>query len=191
MQLIFVRHGETDWNVAKKYCGQLDVALNENGVRQMEQLREKLEDYSVDLVVTSDLTRVKQSANILSNAKVVRFSSLNEMDFGDFEGYTYQEISTKFPEAWNEYCNNWQTALFPNGESFPIFYERVVATLEAEMEKWQQFDTVLLVGHLGVLRVIALFLQKQTIAQYWDIDFKQGCYSLWDNKSQRFLISNQ
>ncbi|MBC1543622.1 alpha-ribazole phosphatase [Listeria cossartiae] len=191
MQLIFVRHGETDWNVAKKYCGQLDVALNEHGVRQMEQLREKLGKYSVDLVVTSDLTRVKQSANILSNAKTLRFSTLNEMDFGDFEGYTYQEISAKFPEAWDEYCNNWQTALFPNGESFPIFYERVVTILEAEMEKWQQHDTVLLVGHLGVLRVIALFLQKQTIAQYWDIDFKQGCYSLWDNQSQRFLISNQ
>ncbi|MCH2760825.1 alpha-ribazole phosphatase, partial [Listeria monocytogenes] len=55
----------------------------------------------------------------------------------------------------------------------------------------QQIDTVLLVGHLGVLRVSALFLQKQTIAQYWDVEFKQGCYSLWDNKSQRFIISNQ
>ncbi|HAM3418910.1 TPA: alpha-ribazole phosphatase, partial [Listeria monocytogenes] len=86
MQLIFVRHGETDWNVAKKYCGQLDVALNENGIRQMEQLREKLENYSIDLVVTSDLMRVKQSANILSNAKTLRFPALNEMNFGDFEG---------------------------------------------------------------------------------------------------------
>ncbi|ELY0811564.1 alpha-ribazole phosphatase [Listeria monocytogenes] len=191
MQLIFARHGETDWNVAKKYCGQLDVPLNEHGVQQMKHLREKLEDYSFDLVVTSDLMRVKQSANILSNAKTVRFPALNEMNFGDFEGYTYQEISTKFPKAWNEYCNNWQTTLFPNGESFPIFYERVVEVLEVEMEKWQQIDTVLLAGHLGVLRVIALFLQKQTIAQYWDVDFKQGCYSLWDNKSQRFIISNQ
>ncbi|MDT0013436.1 alpha-ribazole phosphatase [Listeria cossartiae] len=191
MQLVFVRHGETDWNVAKKYCGQLDVPLNEHGVQQMEQLREKLDKYSVDLVVTSDLTRVKQSANILSNDEALRFSALNEMDFGDFEGYTYQEISAKFPEAWDEYCNNWQTALFPNGESFPIFYERVIATFEAEMEKWQQFDTVLLVGHLGVLRVIALFLQKQTIVQYWDVDFKQGYYSLWDSESQRFLISNR
>lgn len=191
MQLVFVRHGETDWNVAKKYCGQLDVPLNEHGVQQMEQLREKLDKYSVDLVVTSDLTRVKQSANILSNDEALRFSALNEMDFGDFEGYTYQEISAKFPEAWDEYCNNWQTALFPNGESFPLFYARVVAKFEVEMERWQQLDTVLLVGHLGVLRVIALFLQKQTIAQYWDIDFKQGYYSLWDSESQRFLISNR
>lgn len=142
---------------SEKYCGQLDVPLNEHGVQQMKHLREKLEDYSFDLVVTSDLMRVKQSANILSNAKTVRFPALNEMNFGDFEGYTYQEISTKFPKAWNEYCNNWQTALFPNGESFPIFYERVVEVLEVEMEKWQQIDTVLLVGHLGVLRVIALF----------------------------------
>lgn len=156
-----MRHGETDWNVAKKYCGQLDVALNENGIRQMEQLREKLENYSIDLVVTSDLMRVKQSANILSNAKTLRFPALNEMNFGDFEGYTYQEISTKFPKAWNEYCNNWQTALFSNGESFPIFYERVVAILEEEMEKWQQLDAVLLVGHLGVLRVIALFYKNK------------------------------
>ncbi|MBF2392035.1 alpha-ribazole phosphatase [Listeria marthii] len=191
MQLIFVRHGETDWNVAKKYCGQLDVALNEHGVQQMEQLREKLDKYSVDLVVTSNLTRVKQSANILKRVRPICFPAFNEMDFGDFEGYTYQEISAKFPEAWDEYCNNWQTASFPNGESFPIFYERVIATFEAEMEKWQQFDRVLLVGHLGVLRVIALFLQKQTIAQYWDADFKQGCYSLWDSESQCFLISNQ
>ncbi|EMV4562574.1 histidine phosphatase family protein, partial [Listeria monocytogenes] len=80
MQLIFARHGETDWNVAKKYCGQLDVPLNEHGVQQMKHLREKLEDYSFDLVVTSDLMRVKQSANILSNAKTVRFPALNEMN---------------------------------------------------------------------------------------------------------------
>ncbi|MBC1350842.1 alpha-ribazole phosphatase [Listeria innocua] len=191
MQLIFVRHGETDYNALKKYCGQMDVALNENGIRQMRRLQERLTDYSFDLVVTSDLMRVNQSAALLSSRKPIRFPAFNEMNFGDFEGYTYQEISTKFPVAWDDYCSNWQTAPFPNGESFPVFYERVIATFKAEWENWQKLDTVLFVGHLGVLRAIALFLQDQKIAQFWDTDFKQGCYSLWDNRSQSFLISNQ
>ncbi|MBF2612835.1 alpha-ribazole phosphatase [Listeria welshimeri] len=191
MRLIFVRHGETDLNLARKYCGQLDVGLNEHGIQQMELLREKLDSYSFDLVITSDLLRAHQSAEILTDVKAFCFPAFNEMDFGDFEGYTYQEISAKFPLDWDNYCNNWQTAIFPNGESFPIFYDRVIATFMEEWKKWQQFDTVLFVGHLGVLRVIALFLQKQKIAFYWDNDFKQGTYSLWDNESQRFVILNQ
>lgn len=191
MRLIFVRHGETDLNLARKYCGQLDVGLNEHGVQQMELLREKLDSYSIDLVITSDLLRAHQSAEILTDVKAFGFPAFNEMDFGDFEGYTYQEISAKFPLDWDNYCNNWQTAIFPNGESFPIFYDRVIAAFMEEWKKWQQFDTVLFVGHLGVLRVIALFLQKQKITFYWDNDFKQGTYSLWDNESQRFVILNQ
>ncbi|MBC1606902.1 alpha-ribazole phosphatase [Listeria welshimeri] len=191
MRLIFVRHGETDLNLARKYCGQLDVGLNEHGVQQMELLREKLDSYSMDLVITSDLLRAHQSAEILTDVKAFCFPAFNEMDFGDFEGYTYQEISAKFPLDWDNYCNNWQTAIFPNGESFSIFYDRVIAAFMEEWKKWQQFDTVLFVGHLGVLRVIALFLQKQKIAFYWDNDFKQGTYSLWDNESQRFVILNQ
>ncbi|MBC6181237.1 alpha-ribazole phosphatase [Listeria welshimeri] len=191
MRLIFVRHGETDLNLARKYCGQLDVGLNEHGIQQIELLREKLDSYSFDLVITSDLLRAHQSAEILTDVKALCFPAFNEMDFGDFEGYTYQEISAKFPLDWANYCNNWQTAIFPNGESFPIFYDRVIAAFMEEWKKWQQFDTVLFVGHLGVLRVIALFLQKQKIAFYWDNDFKQGTYSLWDNESQRFVILNQ
>ncbi|MBC1878914.1 alpha-ribazole phosphatase [Listeria seeligeri] len=191
MQLIFVRHGETDMNQAKKYCGQSDVPLNATGQKQMELLRRKLASYPIDLVVTSDLKRVKESAAILSDAKTDSFSELNELDFGDFEGLTYQEISELFPDAWKTYCDDWQTANFPNGENFPVFYERVMGKLHAEWENWQKLNTVLIVGHLGVLRLIVLFLQKKKIAQYWDADFKQGFYSLWDNESASFTIYNK
>lgn len=191
MQLILVRHGETEMNKRKQYGGQTDVSLNDTGEIQMQQLKEKLASYSFDLVVTSDLKRVKESAAILSDTKVVHFSELNELNFGDFEGHTYQEINALFPVAWEAYCHDWQTADFPNGENFSLFYKRVMGKIEAEWSNWQNLNTVLIVGHLGVLRLITLFLQKKQITQYWDADFKQGCYSLWDNDSARFLILNK
>ncbi|AHI55628.1 alpha-ribazole phosphatase [Listeria ivanovii] len=191
MHLVLVRHGETDMNLEKRYGGQTDVPLNDIGKRQMQQLKEKLANYTFDLVVTSDLVRVKESAAILSGAKKVHFPELNELNFGDFEGYTYQEINELFPAAWKAYCDDWQTADFPNGENFSLFKERVMGKIAAEWDLWQKLDRVLIVGHLGVLRLISLFLQNQKIAQYWDTDFKQGYYSLWDNESASFLISNK
>ncbi len=88
MKLYLVRHGQTDWNVKHLAQGQVNVPLNETGVRQAEELREKLKDYDYDVCYCSPLKRAVQTAEIAvpSDMRVVFDDNLKERGFGNLEG---------------------------------------------------------------------------------------------------------
>ena len=70
--LTLVRHGETDWNRVHRFQGQLDVPLNATGLLQAAPLAERLADEPFDLIVSSDLMRVRQTAAPLLASGAVR-----------------------------------------------------------------------------------------------------------------------
>ena len=71
MKLYLVRHGETDWNRARKIQGQVDIPLNEFGIHLAEETGKGLKDIPVDLCFTSPLGRAKQTAEIILKGRDV------------------------------------------------------------------------------------------------------------------------
>ena len=99
MKIYLMRHGETDWNQERRLQGQKDIAMNENGIRQIQELAARLRDrgISFDRIVSSPLRRAAQSAEIVASQTgycieaIVLEPLLKERDFGAAEGVTYRE----------------------------------------------------------------------------------------------------
>lgn len=107
-KLFLIRHGETDWNVQRRYQGHTDTNLNSNGQAQANQLVPVLEQLQpFDLIFSSDLKRVIQTATCagIPEANIIKEPRMREISFGKFEGLTHTEIAEKYPnelDAWGD-----------------------------------------------------------------------------------------
>jgi broad specificity phosphatase PhoE len=99
-----VRHGCTDYNVENRLQGWMDVPLNEEGRRQAKELAFSINKKCWDVVISSDLIRAKQTAEIISealNSPLFLFKGLRERNFGIYEGKLIQEIEEMKLESNN------------------------------------------------------------------------------------------
>ena len=88
-----VRHGETDWNKAKKVQGRADIPLNAYGRELAEKTAEGLRGISFDLAYTSPLSRAKETAQIVLQGRkipLIEEPQIQEICFGDYEGIVYR-----------------------------------------------------------------------------------------------------
>lgn len=105
IKLGWIRHGITDWNVENRAQGQTDVPLNATGRTQAEALAHRLRHEDWDLIFTSDLSRAKETAEIIAKAvglPVLFDQRLQEMNCGKIEGTTEEERIEKWGENWRE-----------------------------------------------------------------------------------------
>lgn len=153
-RIIAVRHGETDWNASARIQGHTDIALNERGRRQVEQLAQALAHERFDAVYASDLARALDTARPLAAASSVALRPeprLRERAFGLFEGAAFADIEQRWPEA----ARRWRTrdaSFGPDGggERLDHFYARCVACVQ-ELGARHLGQTIALVAHGGVL----------------------------------------
>lgn len=128
MKLYVMRHGQTDWNKAKKLQGRSDIPLNENGIALARQVGEHLKDIPFAFAISSPLSRAMETAKLaLAEREIPIYPDerIGEMSFGDWEGLAYQE-NGEIPEGMMDHFFR-HTALYkapPNGESFEQVIER-------------------------------------------------------------------
>ena len=84
--IYIVRHGQTDWNVEGRYQGRKDIELNEVGINQAKQLKEKLSNIKFDIVFSSPLKRAYKTAQIITDHPIIVDDRLIERSNGDLEG---------------------------------------------------------------------------------------------------------
>lgn len=154
--LYLVRHGAIVSVNGKSFIGQTDLPLSEEGIAQACALRDWLEPVAFSRVLSSDLARTRHTAAILaadfSGRRVEAIPALREIDLGDWEGLSFDEVRSRFPEEYaarGRDLENWRP---PRGESFADCRARVNVALAAILANSQ--GNVLLVGHAGVNRLI-------------------------------------
>jgi probable phosphoglycerate mutase len=137
--LLFVRHGETDWNAQRRWQGHADVPLNDRGREQARALAESLADERIDVIYTSDLSRARDTAEAVAarlGVDVVLDADLREIDVGPIEGLTADEAAAY--EGWQ-------------GEPTESHAERVLAAVGRIAERHPE-GRVLVVTHGGSMR---------------------------------------
>ncbi|MDD2918236.1 histidine phosphatase family protein [Rhodoferax sp.] len=155
-RIIAIRHGETAWNVDTRLQGHLDIALNPKGLWQAAQVARALADEPVDAIYASDLLRAWHTARAIAQttaAPLVASQNLRERSFGSFEGSTYAELESRWPEdalRWRKREPDWAP---PGGESLLALRERITATVDA-LARQHVGGQVVLVAHGGVLDVL-------------------------------------
>ena len=132
-KLILIRHGQTDMNKDGIYYGRMDVPINDTGRKQAEKTREILKEFNLDYdkIYSSTMKRAKATAQIVNykNLEIEESSLIREMDFGIFEGLTYDEIVKKYPEEMKKCEADWRTYSYVNGEN-PIMLQKELLNLQ-------------------------------------------------------------
>ncbi len=152
-RIIVIRHGETDWNVAARVQGQLDIGLNPTGHWQARRLARALADERFDAIYTSDLVRAHQTAHVLARQAGLEARTvpgLRERGFGVFEGLTFAEIEQRFPEQSRRWRRRDASFGPDGGEILQSFHDRVVAAASA-LAALHRGQHIVLVAHGGVL----------------------------------------
>ena len=99
-KVILVRHGQTEWNRVERFRGQIDVSLNETGLREEETAKAIKRKYSVSAIYTSPLSQATSTAEAIGRAvgvPVQPHAGVTEFNCGDREGKTTQEVAVAYP----------------------------------------------------------------------------------------------
>jgi alpha-ribazole phosphatase len=154
--LILVRHGETDWNRDGRWQGHADTSLNDRGREQARALAEELGSEDVAVVYSSDLSRARETAEIIAaplGRPVEIDARLREVDVGGWSGLTMAEIDARFPEEVSRWRAEEATHAFDGGETYAAMGERVVAAVEEIAERHRD-EQVVVVLHGGPIRAL-------------------------------------
>ena len=169
MRLFLSRHALTDWNEQKRFQGQSDVPLNELGFLQADALADSLKPLSLDYIYASDLERTRQTAYRISKhhqCPIFYKPELRELNFGEWEGLTYQDIQNRYPSDFDNWRNNQMKYVVPMGESLAELSHRVSAFLN-KLSSRHPNETILVVAHGGSLQVMLCLALDIPSYHYW------------------------
>ena len=169
-EIILVRHGETDWNVAEVFRGRIDVELNETGLKQAELLAGYLASIKIDAVYSSPLKRALRTAEIIADRKKLEVKiapGLIDFDFGNWQGLSHQEVRDKYKALYAEWIEHPEWMRMPAGESLEDVRERAVAVVDDVTG--QHSGSVVLVSHRVVNKVLICALLGLDNYHFWNI----------------------
>jgi alpha-ribazole phosphatase len=159
-RLILVRHCEPEEGARGRVYGTLDVGLSAQGRLQAGELVDRLDGAAVDAIWTSPRRRARETAEPLAEARGLRLSEdddLRELDFGELEGRTFDEIAEADPELYKTWMETPTELRFPGGECYADLKARSLRALERAVAT---NDAVVVVTHGGVVRAaLAEWLQ--------------------------------
>jgi broad specificity phosphatase PhoE len=159
--LLLVRHGVTQYNTDRIFMGHGPVPLSATGRSQIERLAERLTAAPPTRIVTSDIVRARESAEIISERLGLSFETeplLREVDVGRARGISYAEAAARWPDVFDP-CGE---ARFPEGESFAEVADRAAAYLRSAIRG--DSGTLLVVTHGGVIRGVTARLLRLPLA---------------------------
>lgn len=154
--LLLIRHAEPATS-AKGLCyGALDVPLSDDGVIQAQRIGDHLRDTRLDAVYSSPLSRSVATASAVSESRGLSpelREDLSEIDFGAFEGRTFDEIAASDPDLYAQWMREPASVRFPGGESFDDLQGRVTSEI-ARIRREHRGGSVAVVSHGGPIRVV-------------------------------------
>ena len=152
----FFRHGQTDWNKERRLQGHSNTYLNELGRKQAHELREKLSAFPIDHMVSSDLSRAFETAQIVNQnwkLKIQIDKRLREASFGEAEGMIIDDLIAKYgEESWLALkgFGDSSKAMLPGGETRQEANSRVESLIE-ELATRNSFNHIAVSTHGGVV----------------------------------------
>ncbi len=162
MKILLVRHGETDWNVQKKIQGKTDIPLNEAGVRQAEELAEKLAGWERPIIgiYTSRLKRAAKTAEIIAKKLQMDYEETDgfeEIDLGLWEGASWAKAAVDFPEEYKIWHDNRRYTRSPEGESYQDLLERFLPALQRIVrdKQYEEGDIVVVTHSADIMTIMS------------------------------------
>lgn len=184
MKIYLIRHGRTDWNDTNKIQGKSDIPLNPTGILQAEKLASELknEKYDISHVYTSHLQRARKTAEIISSELNIPCDILNgveEINLGDWEGLSWDEVMLHYPEAYKIWRKNRRYTKSVNGESYDDMLQRVLSAL-LYLSKTSN-KNIAVVTHSAVIMALMCYINNAPFEKMTDYKVKNTSVTTIDS----------
>ena len=169
MRLIVVRHGETHYNAQRRFTGQSNIPLNVLGKLQADALLDCLATEQLDAIVTSDLERTRVTAKAIARSHdlpLVEDSDLRELAFGEWEGYTYDEVLARDPDRVSLWRTDPTENAPPGGENVTQLRDRCARAIHHWQAQYPE-GSVLWVTHGGLIGVLLCHVLGIDLKRRW------------------------
>lgn len=183
MMLYIVRHGETDWNKARRVQGHTDIPLNDYGRHLAEETAEGMKDTRIDLAYTSPLSRAKETAQIILTGRDVPLideERIKELSFGSYEGLcTSGEHKDPKSGEFNRFFTDTENYIPPeDAETIPQLYERTGDFLREMCQREEEFrgKNILVSTHGAAMTAILNRVKGNlSVAEFWRDEVPPNC----------------
>lgn len=132
-RVLVIRHAEALGNVNHTFQGHTDAPLTERGKKQLKKLAARcLKEFPLDVIYTSDLIRAYETGLAAAAGRdipVIQCPGLREIDGGEWEGKSWDELPARYPEVWDNWANHPERVVMPGGESMTHLRERITRTI--------------------------------------------------------------
>ena len=184
-RIVLVRHGQTVWNKEVRFRGQIDVELDEFGLRQAKTTGQYVAArWPVSAVYASRMRRAMQTAQAVAGVRGLTarpLTGLLDLNFGAWQGLSPAQVAQQYPDLYRAWLQAPHTVQFPDGESLDIVRERVLGGLD-EVVARHQGETVALVSHNVVNRVLLCGVLGLGNDHYWQLHQDTCAVNVFDVK---------
>jgi broad specificity phosphatase PhoE len=175
-EIILVRHGETAYNASETFRGRADVPLNENGLRQSQLLGDYLSSEKIDAVYSSPLQRSLKTAEAIASPHYLTVNvteSLNDMDFGEWQGLTIQEVKERYDDIYQDWLDTPEQVRIPGGETLENVRSRALPFVQDAVMRCGE-GKIVLVSHRVVCKVLICALLRLDNSSFWNFKMDTG-----------------
>lgn len=167
-EILFVRHGETEWNKVGRFQGSTDISLSDEGILQANYLMKRLNN-KFDSIYTSPLSRAFHTATILCQSnpdlEPVIVDNLTEINFGAWEGLTIDQIKEQYPNEHHHWKTDEENGYLVGGDLTIKNASLRAKDAILDIANAQKGKRIVIVAHGGILKagLIGLFGWKMTM----------------------------
>ncbi|HCT63805.1 MAG TPA: histidine phosphatase family protein [Lachnospiraceae bacterium] len=162
IRLYLIRHGETEWNKARRFQGWTDIELSDEGVEQARLLGQRFTKINIDEIYASPLKRAVATALPIAKTKgieIIKNENFKEINFGEWEGMTASEISAKYGKDFDDFIVAPEKGEFPGDISFDRVIDRIKLGLEEVLYE-KKDKNIVIVSHGGIIRLMIQYLME-------------------------------
>lgn len=158
MKIIFVRHGETEWNKLARFQGSSDIELSDVGHEQAMLVGKRLEDIEISAIYSSTFKRAYATAVAIRGDRDIEIQKdkrLGEIDFGHWEGMLFEDVKIKYPEDFTVYRQRPHECVIPGEGSLDKARKRAWQALNEIIELHKGTDdNIVIAAHGGIIRLM-------------------------------------
>lgn len=189
--IILTRHGQTEWNQTERFRGRIDVRLNETGKLQAKMISERIAvSWQPTTIYASPMSRAMDTGQAIAthwNLTVEPVAELNDINYGEWQGLTPREVRSRWPDLLETWYTAPHLVSIPGGESLAELLHRTSLSLAAILKKHPD-ETVVLVGHDSVNRVILLHVLGLPLARYWHLSQNTCTLNVIESRNDDFFV---
>ena len=181
-RIILVRHGQTDWNNVGRIQGEVDVPLNNEGLKQAKGIASQLSVEKIDAIFSSELSRSSMTAEEIARRhklKVKKLKELNELNQGLWQGLLLEEVKKRYKKQYNLWRLDPTFVQPPKGESIKDVYDRVISLVQKLIDRFYD-KTICIVSHEIIMGLIQCHFKGVDLKNIWEFTPKIASWEIID-----------